>query len=299
MIATVQPKTQNVTNVARKCKTKNNKRKIDHEFGDLKQRRLQTSRVRCIEEKDANGEREACDFDCLKVENTESVDEMIQGRVGGRNISMVIDSGSRFNLLSQKDWEMLQNSKAVLLNVRTHSVNQFKAYAANQLLKILFVFEAPISVKNGAEIIATFYVIENAKQSLLGRDTAIKLKVLKLGLGSDGINSVQRVEPFRKIKDVTIKIAIDYAVKPVQQPLRRIPIALEDKVEERIKEALTQDIIEPVSGPSSWISPIVPVFKENGEIGLCVDMRRANQAVLRENYPLPTFETCMTKLRGA
>lgn len=28
-------------------------------------------------------------------------------------------------------------------------------------------------------------------------------------------------------------------------------------------------------------------------------MRRANKAVLRENYPLPTFDTFMTRLRGA
>ncbi|XP_053954964.1 uncharacterized protein K02A2.6-like [Anastrepha ludens] len=62
---------------------------------------------------------------------------------------------------------------------------------------------------------------------------------------------------------------------------------------------LALDIIEPVSGPTSWISPIVIVFKEGGEMRLCIDMRRANQAVLRENYPLPTFEVFMTKLRGA
>lgn len=53
---------------------------------------------------------------------------------------MIIDSGSRFNLLSQKDWGMLLNSGAVLLNIRTHSVNQFKAYAADRLLEIIAVF---------------------------------------------------------------------------------------------------------------------------------------------------------------
>lgn len=32
---------------------------------------------------------------------------------------------------------------------------------------------------------------------------------------------------------------------------------------------------------------------------MCVDMRRENEAILRENYPLPTFDSFMTKLRGA
>jgi len=60
-----------------------------------------------------------------------------------------------------------------------------------------------------------------------------------------------------------------------------------------------RDIIEPVNGPSVWISPMVLVFKENGDIRLCLDMRRANQAILRQNHPLPTFEAFMTQLRDA
>ncbi|XP_054745936.1 uncharacterized protein K02A2.6-like [Anastrepha obliqua] len=97
-----------------------------------------------------------------------------------------------------------------------------------------------------------------------------------------------------------ITLSLDFSIKPIQQPLRRIPIALEEKFERKINEALVQDIIQTVVGPSSWISPIVPyVFKGNGKMRLCVDMRRANHAVLRENYPLPTFESVMTKLREA
>lgn len=41
------------------------------------------------------------------------------------------------------------------------------------------------------------------------------------------------------------------------------------------------------------------MFKGNGDIRLCIDMRRANAAILRENYPLPTFYSFMTKLQRA
>ena len=81
--------------------------------------------------------------------------------------------------------------------------------------------------------------------------------------------------------------------------MRRIPSALEEKVKIKIQEAIDLDIIEPVLGPSSWISPVVLVFKENGDTRLCVDMRRANAAILRVNFPLPTFDSFMTKLKGA
>ena len=41
------------------------------------------------------------------------------------------------------------------------------------------------------------------------------------------------------------------------------------------------DIIEPVEGPTPWVSPVVVVPKQNDEIRLCVDMRRANEAIFR------------------
>jgi len=42
---------------------------------------------------------------------------------------------------------------------------------------------------------------------------------------------------------------IDPEVKPVQQPLRKISVALEDKVAANLKDALNRDIIEEVKGP--------------------------------------------------
>lgn len=59
------------------------------------------------------------------------------------------------------------------------------------------------------------------------------------------------------------------------------------------------DIIEEVTGPSKWVSPIVPVLKDNGEVRICLDMRRANAAILRENHPLPTMDQLLPRIRDA
>lgn len=64
-------------------------------------------------------------------------------------------------------------------------------------------------------------------------------------------------------------------VIPVAQLYRRIPIPLEDT--------------------SRCISSIVPIIKGNGEVRICIDMRRANQAISRENQPLPTIANAITK----
>ena len=56
------------------------------------------------------------------------------------------------------------------------------------------------------------------------------------------------------------------------------------------------DIIEPVEGPTPWVSPIVVLPKQNDEIRLCVDMRRANEAIIRERYQIPTVDEVLHNL---
>lgn len=78
-------------------------------------------------------------------------------------------------------------------------------------------------------------------------------------------------------------------VRPVIQRYRPVPLALEDKIEEKVQELLKLGIIErvPEGSPPEWISPVVPVQKKNGEMRLCIDLRRVNEAVIRSRYPLP------------
>ncbi|XP_055633584.1 uncharacterized protein K02A2.6-like [Toxorhynchites rutilus septentrionalis] len=79
----------------------------------------------------------------------------------------------------------------------------------------------------------------------------------------------------------------------------KIPVAMEDKVNQKIQEMLETDIIEPVTGPSDWISPMVVVPKGTNDIRLCINMRYPNQAIQREHYPLPLIDTLLNKLKGA
>ena len=68
----------------------------------------------------------------------------------------------------------------------------------------------------------------------------------------------------------------------------RIPFSWRAKVNEKLDELLKLDVIEKVEGPSSWVNPLVVVEKPNGDIGICLDMRQANQAIVREKHPVPT-----------
>ena len=58
------------------------------------------------------------------------------------------------------------------------------------------------------------------------------------------------------------------------------------------------DIIEPVEGPTPLVSPIVVVHKPSGDIRPGIDMRKANDAIIREHHPIPTVDDILYQLNG-
>ena len=93
---------------------------------------------------------------------------------------------------------------------------------------------------------------------------------------------------------------MDESVEPDIQKTRRIPYGLRSKVEKKLAQLEELDIIERAKGPTSFVSPIVVVPKANGQdIRLCVDMRRANKAVKRERFPMPTIEETLSEMNGS
>lgn len=126
-----------------------------------------------------------------------------------------------------------------------------------------------------------FYVVNQIGKPLLGLDTASALEVLQIHTDTVVAN-VEKVEPLNKIKNVMVKLLIDKEVPPVIQPYRRVPIALEEAVNNKIDELVAMDVVEPVKGHSPWISPMVVVPKEDGQVRLCLDLRQANLAIKRK-----------------
>ena len=90
---------------------------------------------------------------------------------------------------------------------------------------------------------------------------------------------------------------IDTTVQPVAQPLRRPAFSLREKIEKKLDELLHEDIIERVDGPTPWVNPVVVVPKPNGKVRLCVDMRCANKAIIRERHPIPTIDKVLNDMQ--
>ena len=97
-----------------------------------------------------------------------------------------------------------------------------------------------------------------------------------------------------------LRLHIDESGKSVAQPVRRIPFGLREKVGKKLDQLLELDIVEEVpDGPSGWISPLVVVPKADRDVRVCMDMRRANEAIIRERHPIPTVEELLHDLNGS
>ncbi|XP_058814101.1 uncharacterized protein K02A2.6-like isoform X8 [Topomyia yanbarensis] len=205
----------------------------------------------------------------------------------------LVDSGSDANLITNKAWESLKQRKLTVFKCVKGSNKVLRDYASDVPLTILGTFVTDVKVADKS-IRAEFYVIEGGQRCLLGNNTAKALGILRVGLD---IQQVQHADkPFPKINDVQVHIHMDSEAKPVFQPLRRIPIPLESAVNRTLEQLLNRDIIERKEGPASWVSPLVMVGKSNGEPRICLDLRRVNEAVLRERHPMPTVDDYLARL---
>ena len=63
-----------------------------------------------------------------------------------------------------------------------------------------------------------------------------------------------------------------------------------------LKRLQKEDVIEPVAEASEWVSPIVVAWKKSGDVRVCVDMRKVNESVVVEKFPLPNIDELLTEL---
>ena len=235
--------------------------------------------------------------------------EKLKFTVGGVELEMLVDSGSDSNVIGATTWEQLKDKN--IKCVSTKGGRKLFPYMSDKPLPVRGTFRADIKAGNRVVKDAQFTVIDGEGQPLLGCETAKQLQVIQIGLNLDQpTNEVRTVyaakdwqhkfpEVFTglgKIKNRQIKLKINPEVKPVVQPVRRPPFGLRKKVEMKINQLLEADIIEKVEEPSEWVSPIVVVPKSNEEVRVCVDMRRVNEAVMRERHPIPTVDETLQEM---
>jgi len=81
---------------------------------------------------------------------------------------------------------------------------------------------------------------------------------------------------------------------PFQRPYP-IPVTKREAVEKEVKRMLDMNIIKQSRSPYSV--PIVPVFKKNGDVRLCLDARRINEQIIPDQECPMTIETIFSQFK--
>ena len=240
----------------------------------------------------------------FQVRNKQQTDITI--RVDGQPVGVLIDSGASVNIVDKKTLEELK--KHIKIKLYPTKTKIF-AYDSTKPIALDGIFYSNINFKDTHHL-ARFHVVTNLQSGcILGRHSAMELGLLRLTeeiclLKKQDIEISDVLKEFPsifkglgKLKNIQIKFNIDKEVEPVTQHLRRVPFHVRKKVEKKLQEMIEMDVIEEVTESTSWVSPIVAIPKGN-DIRLVIDMRKANTAIRRNHYPIPTLEELLQKFNG-
>jgi len=175
-------------------------------------------------------------------------------------------------------------------------------------LEILF---SPSDVGNKKDIEVDDSKIKNGYIFLLNIGTQYNLKTLKIGAQCSEEEKHKLVELFCEFKDVFAwpyedlhgfypnviqhDIPIKEEVKPVRK--RQIPIkpTLEATIRKEVEKLINAHIIFSIKY-YEWVSNFVLVWKQNGDIKLCVDSYALNKKSVKDNFPLPNMELILQQV---
>ncbi|KAJ8050471.1 hypothetical protein HOLleu_03690 [Holothuria leucospilota] len=93
---------------------------------------------------------------------------------------------------------------------------------------------------------------------------------------------------------------VDESVAPVAVRYGKVPYALRKVVEPKLRELEENNIIEDATDSTPWVSPMVIIDKPKDPTDFrpCIDMRTANEAILRERHDTPTVEELIAEVNG-
>lgn len=234
----------------------------------------------------------------------------IKLNVNNKDILFQLDTGSDVTVISLNDKN-----------------NFFKNYSL-QACKILFknfdqsvtqplglLCNIPVKFNQESKHLNVF-VVQNNCPRVLGRDWLKELKLWPPKINNDlyfGINQVQSISDAQQIvksqfaevfspgwgnfKGEEIVLKLNPDSKPICLPVRRVPFALREKVNNEIKRLIDNGRIEPVQ-QSEWGTPVVPILKSDGSVRLCGDYKlTVNKCLQVDHFPLPHVDDILNTLK--
>ncbi|GBO25704.1 hypothetical protein AVEN_236732-1 [Araneus ventricosus] len=216
------------------------------------------------------------------------------------------DTGAQANIISKK---LLNDIYGSGVNVRKTSV-KLSTYTG-QTIELLECTTLPVKKDLNSPVIhLDFLVTKNSYQPILG----LTASAVKLGLirKCDNVNSVNCCKSisnllckYNQVFEGSSNLPGKYHITlcensvPVVSVTRKVAFSLLEPLKAELDRMVKAGVIEKVTEPTDWVSPLVIVQKKNGALRVRLDPQNLNRAIKRPQYNLPTFEDITSKLVGA
>ena len=227
----------------------------------------------------------------------------------GKLVNFQVDSGATCDVVRLKDVgvkeEQLQASSDIL-----------QLYDKSRITPLGRWNTELVNPKTGARQKTSLIVVKNAPTAILGAATSQKLDLITVHYdqihcaATDSETTRARADLIQRFHSVfneelgefagEVRLEIDSSVPAEQTPLRKVPLAVQDKLEAELLRLENIGVLKRVTTPTKWISSMVVAEKKDSQkIRLCIDPKPLNRALKRSLYPLPTMEDVLPKLAKA
>ena len=93
------------------------------------------------------------------------------------------------------------------------------------------------------------------------------------------------------------RLPIKAGYQPFKQALRRFNPNVLDEIKNKTKRLLEAKFIRPCRY-AEWISSVVPVYKKNEKLRVCIDFKDLNRATPMDGYPMPIADMLVDAAAG-
>lgn len=239
---------------------------------------------------------------------------LIDVKLNGKLISMEVDSGSFYSVISEK----FKNENLKTWKIDKWYTNLF-GYEQNVMVPIGQLKNLKVGLNNKEKKLSCL-VLKGEGPPLIGRQWLAEFGAWPLTLTTGNVtgnktNRLLRIDAnvvrekilgeFSVLFGNTpglynkreIQLHIKENTKPIALAARHVPYALKSKVDNEISRLIQLGHLAKVEA-SEWATPIVPVLKSNGEVRICGDLKLTiNQYLKVTKTPFPRINDIFNVLQ--
>lgn len=242
-------------------------------------------------------------FLCTNEHSLNNDEWFVNMNVHGNKLKLEIDTGAMCNVLSLKSLKSI--SPFTIIGPSNILINGVHGSPVKVLGKVTL----PCVYKGVSHCIDFQVLNENRNLCLLGRQDSCRFNLIARVYSVNTEQVTECEDLVHRFKDVfsdtvgcipgQYEIKIDDSVETVVCPPRPVPAPIRQQVQDELNLLEKGGIIEKVTKPTRWVSPLVCVRKPSGRIRLCIDPTHLNKAIRREHFPMSTIDDMVTRLKGS